>query len=269
VKTLYQLIGVEPSATGEEIRSAFHKEIARYHPDKVQHLGHEFHEIAVIRAAELTQAYRTLMNPSAREKYDATLGGSGGATAKAPTGLSSACPPSTLERAATSNLSAPPAVGQERRNQPPATVSDFVKRATLARFRDAALAVCDASMVDVRGFDAAYVCRPAGGLFKKGDDGLCLVGRLVPAVTPDAVEQAWPFGLRASADHATVCMMLMGELAATPKELTAAVSEQRRRSRTDGPIVVAVDFRDWNACVPVDTPPLVRAVLQRLQRGDR
>src|SRR5918996_1662926 len=62
-------MGVAPSATPEEIKHAFRREIARYHPDKVQHLGPEIQEIAAARAAELTEAYRILTNPPARQSY--------------------------------------------------------------------------------------------------------------------------------------------------------------------------------------------------------
>ena len=40
------------------MKRAFRLQIARYHPDKVQHLGQEFQAMAAERAAELTEAYR-------------------------------------------------------------------------------------------------------------------------------------------------------------------------------------------------------------------
>ena len=67
------MLDVAPTAPAEEIKRAFRREIAKYHPDKVQHLGREFQEIAAIKAAELTQAYKTLSDESLRADYDAQL----------------------------------------------------------------------------------------------------------------------------------------------------------------------------------------------------
>ena len=67
------MLGVAPTASADEIKRAFRREIARYHPDKVQHLGHEFQGIAADKAAGLTQAYTTLSDASARVDYDAQL----------------------------------------------------------------------------------------------------------------------------------------------------------------------------------------------------
>ena len=55
-KTYYDLLGLPRTASFEDVKHAFRREIAKYHPDKVQHLGHEFEEIAASKAAVLTGA---------------------------------------------------------------------------------------------------------------------------------------------------------------------------------------------------------------------
>ena len=64
--TYYELLGLSRTASFDDVKRAFRREIARYHPDKVQHLGPEFEEIAASKAAILTQAYKTLGDPTAR-----------------------------------------------------------------------------------------------------------------------------------------------------------------------------------------------------------
>ena len=101
MQTFYQLLSVEPSASADDIKKAFRAEIARYHPDKVQHLGKEFQEMAATRAAQLTEAYRTLMNPELRAEYDRLYGG---ADAPPPPAAAPQAPPPAAQ-----HPSAPPA----------------------------------------------------------------------------------------------------------------------------------------------------------------
>ena len=42
----YRILGLEPGASPAEIRSAYRRLAARYHPDKVAHLGEEFQRLA-------------------------------------------------------------------------------------------------------------------------------------------------------------------------------------------------------------------------------
>src|SRR6188472_1307516 len=77
------MLTVASDAPADEIKKAFRREIARYHPDKVQHLGPEFQEMASGIAADLTEAYRILMDPALRLKYDEDLFG-GAAAGSAP-----------------------------------------------------------------------------------------------------------------------------------------------------------------------------------------
>ena|SRR6266576_1432691 len=56
----YEVLGVSLGASREEIRSAYRDLIARYHPDKVSHLGQEFEAIAREKTLTINRAYEML-----------------------------------------------------------------------------------------------------------------------------------------------------------------------------------------------------------------
>jgi hypothetical protein len=56
----YALLEVSPRASAEEIKAAYKRAVARYHPDKVAHLGREFQELAHKKLLAIQQAYETL-----------------------------------------------------------------------------------------------------------------------------------------------------------------------------------------------------------------
>jgi hypothetical protein len=56
----YTLLEVSPQASPEEIKAAYKRAVARYHPDKVAHLGREFQELAHKKLLAIQQAYETL-----------------------------------------------------------------------------------------------------------------------------------------------------------------------------------------------------------------
>jgi len=60
LRNYYQLLALDASASAEDVKKAFRREIAKYHPDKVQHLGQEFQAMAAALAADLTEAHRIL-----------------------------------------------------------------------------------------------------------------------------------------------------------------------------------------------------------------
>ena len=56
-KDYYKTLGVEKGASADDIKKAYRKLIAEYHPDKVQHMAPEIRQLAQQRTVELTEAY--------------------------------------------------------------------------------------------------------------------------------------------------------------------------------------------------------------------
>jgi DnaJ like chaperone protein len=57
----YQILGVQKSASSNEIKMAYKRLAAKYHPDKVTHLGEEFRVLAEQRFKEIQEAYQELI----------------------------------------------------------------------------------------------------------------------------------------------------------------------------------------------------------------
>ncbi len=56
----YGILGIDSSASGQEIQAAYRARMHEYHPDKVAHLGEELQKVAHRKAVEIQQAYRQL-----------------------------------------------------------------------------------------------------------------------------------------------------------------------------------------------------------------
>ena len=56
----YRVLGIDRSASIEEIKHAYRELAAKYHPDKLEHLGEEFRVLAEARFKEIQQAYQEL-----------------------------------------------------------------------------------------------------------------------------------------------------------------------------------------------------------------
>ena len=263
-KSHYDLLDVARGAPPEEIKHAFRREIAKYHPDKVQHLGKEFQDIASVRAAELTQAYKTLTDAVLRAEYDATL--------EAPPVADTApfVPPETTRESApaqrppetTPHQPAPSQFDRER-----AGARQFVTRAAVARFQAALDAECPGSgKLEATAFDAG--CLPKGAFlsFKLPPRVLARVSQVVNAA---AVVEAGGYLSRLKKDaQRGLCLFLLGPEVAPAAQLASAVSDLRRRAAGLGGMlfVVPVSTNDWRAHVPADAPGLVRAILARLKQ---
>ena len=267
-KTYYELLDVPPTASAEEIKSAFRREIAKYHPDKVQHLGEEFQEIAATKAAELTRAYKTLTDPVARTEYD-EAGESAQGAPPAPRPSSPAA--STPSHGAPSTSHATPSTGPSSSasvfSQERAGANDLVRRATMMRFRNALTG--EFSQWDeqpLAGFEIACVPKPAFWSLKLPPR---ILGRFVPQVDGPAVTETWTMASRLPKDtQREFCVVfLMGPAISPPGELAAAINDQRRKTLTIGCklIMVPVNTRSWSAHVPTDAPPVVKSLLERLK----
>lgn len=272
MKTYYELLGVAPTAEPEEIKRAFRREIARYHPDKVQHLGPEFQEIASTRAASLTEAYRILMDVETRRRYDDGLD----------QGLPDPEPPRPAPSAPGAATSARPPVEkpaepvvdlhrevptQDRRfAREQATMSDFVRRAVIAKLKEV-VGAAGGTQVAAPAFDAVWHIKGRKPLFKKAEPNVRLVVRMVQAVDTAAIEDAWVAASRLPPSTDITCLMLLASSIAPARELAGAVSELRRKTRSVPPTVIPVDVRDWAALLPPETPQVLRSILDQLRHG--
>lgn len=57
----YQVLGIQPGVTPEEIQAAYKRLVKQYHPDRVASLGEEFRHLAERRMKIINAAYQTLM----------------------------------------------------------------------------------------------------------------------------------------------------------------------------------------------------------------
>jgi curved DNA-binding protein CbpA len=274
VKTYYELLDVAASASGDEIKRAFRREIAKYHPDKVAHLGKEFQEIASVKASELTEAYKVLTDEALRAKYDELIA-SGGAAAPRP---QPAAPPPPPAPEAPSPAAARPAPEARPHAEPAApsgssifqqertASSDIVLKVARERFKTA-LATEFGQYEDLRlqGFEVCAVPKPAFFSMKFPPR---VFGRIVPVVDAAAVAEAWTLASRSPRDkQRDLCLFLMGPSVAPAGELAAAINDERRKPWPAGGkmSLVPVNTRTWAAHVPADAPPVVKSLLARLK----
>ena len=273
-KTHYENLDLPQNASADEIKKSFRGLIARYHPDKVQHLGKEFQDMAADRAAELTEAYRILSDAGRRAEYDRTLAaGAAGAPAAPPppaASHSAAAPPPQAERPKPEAGAPPPppaepqapkkdtsAFKQERQVR-----DEYLLKATLSRFRVAITAVGGYDEAQVRGFDVAYM--PKSKFLSKNKNPR-LLGRFLSKVDGRAVADTWADAGKWTNED--VCVLLLGSSLAPARELAVAISDLRKRSSHDNVILIPVDARDWQAHIPTDAPDVAKNLLARLRVG--
>jgi hypothetical protein len=263
------MLDVPPTASRDDIKRAFRREIAKYHPDKVQHLGREFQEIAAVKAADLTLAYKILSDESLRADYDAGLDDGPPPGRAAPPPPQSPAPAPPVEPAAAATRATPAATaGTPVSSRDRGGASDLVRKAAVMRFRQALqqeFGHCEEA--PAQGFDV--ICAPARGGFLSRSVPPRMAGRFVVEVSPAAVQESWHLASRLCKDQRDICVFIMGPAVAPAGELGHAINEQRRRPMAGSGkmVVIPINTRTWSAHVPTDAPPQVKALLARLRSG--
>lgn len=274
MRNYYEMLSIERSADASTIKTAFRREIARYHPDKVVHLGPEFQEMAATRAAELTVAYKTLSDQALRAEYDTKLAEGLLTPPKAP-GVD---PP--VEAPAREPVPAPE--GETHRYKTPVPVSgrsrfeseragrDVIIRRAVAVRVQAVLEALYGKMdtPTVRGFDIAFVPTAKPRMMSAPLPRVLV--KVVETVDAAALSEAWTNASRAGihSGKSPVVVLLFGRHIAPAPELTRALQNFERQPKApDRPhelAMVAVDAADWNGRLPPGVSAPVRKLIEHI-----
>jgi curved DNA-binding protein CbpA len=276
LKNYYELLEIPPGASAEDIKKSFRAQIARYHPDKVQHLGKEFQSMAADRAAELTEAYRILSDAGRRAEYDQALAAGGAVPSSIPEATSTEHQSGSRVRPAPQEPAAPPPPATPSQGPAPgrggqfreerATRDEFVRKATLSRLSQGLAAISAAYETStLKGFDLALL--PKGTLFGRSKNPR-LLARFVSTLDREAVADAWTQAAKwGDINSDEVCVLLLGTALAPAGELAGEISDQRRKSRGAKLTLIPVDARVWDAHMPLDAPVVAKTLLARLKSG--
>lgn len=265
-KSYYQLLELASDASSADVKRAFRREIAKYHPEKFQHLGRELRDVAAGEAAVLTQAYRTLTDPAARVEYDTSIGNDPaafGATSHETSSLPSGGRTGEWPRWPSKGTSAG-ASPKSRQNRGAGTL-DAVRRVTMARFRQAVDAeFADYEEVELFGFDFVGIPKAALLALRQAPR---ILGRFLSQIDGPAVDDTWGMASRMKKDgKRDLCVFLMAPAVAQAADLDAVIAERRRQPMPAGGklVLIPVNASTWNAQVPADAPPVVKSLLARL-----
>ncbi|MEW6323430.1 MAG: J domain-containing protein [Acidobacteriota bacterium] len=271
MKTHYDLLGVAPTADAEEIKKAFRREIARYHPDKVQHLGKEFQEMAAVRAAELTAAYKTLTDPELRAQYDTTAAVPAAPFTAGPGGPAAAPVPGAAPPPPSPDPVDPGAGAGRLFERERAGRDDIVRRAVLLRLREVLdRVVGQYEEPRVKGFDLTCVPKARPSLFTRSVPPRVLA-RLTGTVDGAEAAEAWNFAARSRVPMvkgAALVVLVFGSKLARPIEILQALDPLYRKAPPGTPeplFVVPVNFTDWTAQIPPGAPEAVTKLVTALK----
>ena len=265
------MLSVEPTADADTIKKAFRREIARYHPDKVIHLGPEFQEMAATRAAALTAAYKTLSDPVLRQQYDGDTASALPPTVTpdplrppaSPGTVASATPPPMAE------VDAPQPSGGRLFESERAGRDQILRRAIAARVQAQVVSLFGAVETPVvRGFDFALV--PVARPRFLGNYPPRVLGKVNAMVDAEAVAEAWTVAARSriQAGKSPVIVLLFGRQLAPLRELLRAMEQAAgQRPAPDSPdelVVVVVNSDDWTCHAPDQVSATVRKLIDKV-----
>lgn len=275
MKTHYELLALDNSADPDAIKKAFRREIARYHPDKVIHLGVEFQEMAATRAAELTVAYKTLSDPGLRQEYDASI-----AAGLPPPHMPQ--PPPT-PRPATRHEPAhdqgdggadtppiPSPTGSKGRFAGVRADRDIIlKRAVTGRVQGMVEALYGkVETPTVRGFDLALV--PIAKPRFLGTMPPRVLVKVVDLIDGTAITEAYVAASRARvhAGKSPVVVLLFSREIAPQQELSKANEANARRRKTPGSpdevAVCVINTADWSCRLPPKCSPAIHKLTDEI-----
>ena len=272
MRNYYEMLGLAPSADAGTIKTAFRREIARYHPDKVTHLGPEFQEMAATRAAELTVAYKTLSDEALRAEYDMKLAEGLTTPPRIPMPHPAAeevevAPPRTVEEPFAETPV--PADGRARFESERAGRDVIIRRAVAVRVQAVLEALYGKTDTPtIRGFDIAFVPTAKPRLLSTPLPRVLV--KVVETVDAAALSEAWTNASRARihTGKSPVVVLLFGKHIAPQAELTRALQNFERQPKApDRPhelAVVAVDAADWNCRLPSGVSAPVKKLIEHI-----
>ena len=252
------MLSLSNTADADAIKKAFRREIARYHPDKVIHLGAEFQDMAATRAAELTVAYKTLSDAALREEYDDSLSA----------GMPPPHVPQTPRPAPREEDAPAPAPAPLDPDTPPQPTGSRGRFASERADRDVILKRAIAGRVlgivetvygkvetpTVRGFDLAVV--PLAKPRFLGTHPPRVLVRVVPVADAAAITAAYADASRArlhTGKSPVVVLLFARTIAPQPELSKGNEANARGRKAPDSPeetAVVVVGTADWSCRLP-------------------
>jgi curved DNA-binding protein CbpA len=244
LKNYYETLEVDPLCSPEELRHAFRRQVALSHPDKVSHLAREIRELATLRTAELTEAYKVLSDETRRSAYDRQIGES----------------PDPAEEIGGSGDAGKAGLG----------IDDFLRKTALARLRAAVQQTLPgAQEVAVEGFDAAFVARRKWGILSSGTGCGHVLARVLPDIDSTSVQDEWRRALKhARTAKGDTYLFLLGMTIERAEKLSGAILTLQRRFQAAAEtrfFIVPLDLNSFDALVPNGAPDPLRAIVKALR----